>query len=158
MLMDSGHVHQVKDLSFRGRQGWISEDIDKDLYKDVQYDLVFFLLCPLGGDQAESYLGQDSSDDNQSGTHGPSLTSDAPFLPDYQDEGECHLPGFWVDHAALLLFVLVFLPFVMLNHVNFSGFSVLVIASLQKTTICFIVVLILLGNSILVKLMYLGKH
>uniref|UniRef100_A0A452UL93 Src kinase-associated phosphoprotein 1 n=1 Tax=Ursus maritimus TaxID=29073 RepID=A0A452UL93_URSMA len=33
------------------------------------------------------YLGQDSSDDNQSGTPGPSLTSDASFLPDYQDEG-----------------------------------------------------------------------
>ncbi|KAM5274358.1 src kinase-associated phosphoprotein 1 isoform 2-T2 [Ctenodactylus gundi] len=32
-------------------------------------------------------LGQDSSDDNHSGTHGPSLTSDAPFLSDYQDEG-----------------------------------------------------------------------
>ncbi|XP_044900314.1 src kinase-associated phosphoprotein 1 isoform X5 [Felis catus] len=42
---------------------------------------------PQGGDQAESFLGQDSSDDNHSGTHGPSLTSDAPFLPDYQDEG-----------------------------------------------------------------------
>ncbi|XP_014646100.1 PREDICTED: src kinase-associated phosphoprotein 1-like [Ceratotherium simum simum] len=36
---------------------------------------------PPGGDQAENYLGQDSSDDNHSGTHGPSLTSD------YQDEG-----------------------------------------------------------------------
>ncbi|XP_030890106.1 src kinase-associated phosphoprotein 1 [Leptonychotes weddellii] len=44
-------------------------------------------IQPQGGDQAESYLGQDSSDDNQSGTHRPSLTSDAPFLPDYQDEG-----------------------------------------------------------------------
>ncbi|ELK01615.1 Src kinase-associated phosphoprotein 1 [Pteropus alecto] len=43
---------------------------------------------PQGGDQAENYLGQDSSDDNHSGTHGPSLTSDAPFLSDYQDEGE----------------------------------------------------------------------
>ncbi|XP_005862066.1 PREDICTED: src kinase-associated phosphoprotein 1 [Myotis brandtii] len=42
---------------------------------------------PQGGDQAENYLGQDSSDDNHSGIHGPSLTSDAPFLPDYQDEG-----------------------------------------------------------------------
>uniref|UniRef100_A0A3Q2GXD8 Src kinase-associated phosphoprotein 1 n=1 Tax=Equus caballus TaxID=9796 RepID=A0A3Q2GXD8_HORSE len=40
-----------------------------------------------GGDQAENYLGQDSSDDNHSGTHGPFLTSDAPFLSDYQDEG-----------------------------------------------------------------------
>uniref|UniRef100_A0A4X1UPP2 Src kinase-associated phosphoprotein 1 n=1 Tax=Sus scrofa TaxID=9823 RepID=A0A4X1UPP2_PIG len=40
-----------------------------------------------GGDQAENYLGQDSSDDNHSGTHGPSFTSDAAFLPDYQDEG-----------------------------------------------------------------------
>ncbi|XP_070082331.1 src kinase-associated phosphoprotein 1 isoform X1 [Equus przewalskii] len=39
------------------------------------------------GDQAENYLGQDSSDDNHSGTHGPFLTSDAPFLSDYQDEG-----------------------------------------------------------------------
>ncbi|CAK7291964.1 Src kinase-associated phosphoprotein 1 [Vulpes lagopus] len=44
-------------------------------------------LQPQGGDQAESYLGQDSSDDNHSGTHGLPLTSDAPFLPDYQDEG-----------------------------------------------------------------------
>ncbi|XP_039332836.1 src kinase-associated phosphoprotein 1 isoform X4 [Saimiri boliviensis] len=35
-----------------------------------------------GGD-----LGQDSSDDNHSGTPGLSLTSDAPFLSDYQDEG-----------------------------------------------------------------------
>ncbi|EFB19961.1 hypothetical protein PANDA_005006, partial [Ailuropoda melanoleuca] len=43
-------------------------------------------IQPQGGDQAESYLGQDSSDDNQSGTQGPSLTSDASFLPDYQDE------------------------------------------------------------------------
>uniref|UniRef100_A0A8C3VI93 Src kinase-associated phosphoprotein 1 n=1 Tax=Catagonus wagneri TaxID=51154 RepID=A0A8C3VI93_9CETA len=42
---------------------------------------------PQGGDQAENYLGQDSSDDNHSGTHGPSFTSDAPFLSDYQDEG-----------------------------------------------------------------------
>ncbi|TEA40212.1 hypothetical protein DBR06_SOUSAS8210157, partial [Sousa chinensis] len=53
-----------------------------------------FFFCPSGGDQAENYLGQDSSDDNHSGTHGPSLTSDAPFLSDYQDEGECHLSGF----------------------------------------------------------------
>ncbi|XP_047292930.1 src kinase-associated phosphoprotein 1 isoform X3 [Homo sapiens] len=35
-----------------------------------------------GGD-----IGQDSSDDNHSGTLGLSLTSDAPFLSDYQDEG-----------------------------------------------------------------------
>ncbi|KAM7068759.1 src kinase-associated phosphoprotein 1 isoform 2-T2 [Molossus nigricans] len=42
---------------------------------------------PQRGDQAENYFGQDSSDDNHSGTHGPSLTSDAPFLSDYQDEG-----------------------------------------------------------------------
>nr|KAF6458815.1 src kinase associated phosphoprotein 1 [Rousettus aegyptiacus] len=42
---------------------------------------------PQGGDQAENYLGQDSSDDNHSGTHGSFLTSDAPFLSDYQDEG-----------------------------------------------------------------------
>ncbi|XP_045155252.1 src kinase-associated phosphoprotein 1 [Echinops telfairi] len=42
---------------------------------------------PQGGDQADGYLGQDSSDDNPSGAHGPSLMSDAPFLPDYQDEG-----------------------------------------------------------------------
>ncbi|KAM6174451.1 src kinase-associated phosphoprotein 1 isoform 2-T2 [Erethizon dorsatum] len=41
-----------------------------------------FPYCPSGGD-----LGQDSSDDNHSGTHGPSLTSDAPLLADYQDEG-----------------------------------------------------------------------
>uniref|UniRef100_A0A8C0WBE6 Src kinase-associated phosphoprotein 1 n=2 Tax=Castor canadensis TaxID=51338 RepID=A0A8C0WBE6_CASCN len=32
-------------------------------------------------------LGQDSSDDNHSVTHGPPLTSDVPFWPDYQDEG-----------------------------------------------------------------------
>lgn len=44
-------------------------------------------------DKAENYLGQDSSDDNHRGTHGPSLTSDA-LLSDYQDEGECHLSGF----------------------------------------------------------------
>uniref|UniRef100_A0A2K6PDU3 Src kinase-associated phosphoprotein 1 n=1 Tax=Rhinopithecus roxellana TaxID=61622 RepID=A0A2K6PDU3_RHIRO len=37
---------------------------------------------PQGGD-----LGQDSSDDNHSGTLGLSLTSDAHFLSDYQDEG-----------------------------------------------------------------------
>ncbi|XP_058302024.1 src kinase-associated phosphoprotein 1 isoform X4 [Hylobates moloch] len=37
---------------------------------------------PQGGD-----IGQDSSDDNHSGTLGLSLTSDAPLLPDYQDEG-----------------------------------------------------------------------
>ncbi|CAK6438339.1 unnamed protein product [Pipistrellus nathusii] len=42
---------------------------------------------PQGGDQAENFLGQDSSDDNHSGIHGPSFISDAPFLPDYQDEG-----------------------------------------------------------------------
>ncbi|TKC50592.1 hypothetical protein EI555_011525 [Monodon monoceros] len=47
----------------------------------------FWNFQPQGGDQAENYLGQDSSDDNHSGTHGPSLTSDAPFLSDYQDEG-----------------------------------------------------------------------
>ncbi|XP_051014360.1 src kinase-associated phosphoprotein 1 isoform X1 [Acomys russatus] len=37
---------------------------------------------PQGGD-----LGQDSSDDNLSGTHGPPLTSEASFWSDYQDEG-----------------------------------------------------------------------
>ncbi|XP_037849311.1 src kinase-associated phosphoprotein 1 isoform X10 [Chlorocebus sabaeus] len=37
---------------------------------------------PQGGD-----FGQDSSDDNHSGTLGLSLTSDAHFLSDYQDEG-----------------------------------------------------------------------
>ncbi|XP_066222499.1 src kinase-associated phosphoprotein 1 isoform X2 [Saccopteryx leptura] len=42
---------------------------------------------PQGGEQAENYLGQDSSDDNHSGTHGPSFTADAPFLSDYQEEG-----------------------------------------------------------------------
>uniref|UniRef100_A0A452ETW2 Src kinase associated phosphoprotein 1 n=1 Tax=Capra hircus TaxID=9925 RepID=A0A452ETW2_CAPHI len=47
----------------------------------------FWNFQPQGGDQPENYLGQDSSDDNHSGTHGPSFTSDAPFLPDYQDEG-----------------------------------------------------------------------
>ncbi|XP_060059630.1 src kinase-associated phosphoprotein 1 [Erinaceus europaeus] len=42
---------------------------------------------PQGEDQAENYSGQDNSDDNYSGTHGLSLTSDAPFLSEYQDEG-----------------------------------------------------------------------
>ncbi|XP_060242852.1 src kinase-associated phosphoprotein 1 isoform X1 [Meriones unguiculatus] len=37
---------------------------------------------PQGGD-----LGQDSSDDNLSGTQGPPLTSEASFWSDYQDEG-----------------------------------------------------------------------
>ncbi|XP_006166179.1 src kinase-associated phosphoprotein 1 isoform X2 [Tupaia chinensis] len=37
---------------------------------------------PQGGD-----LGQDSSDDNHSGTQGPPLTADAAFSSDYQDEG-----------------------------------------------------------------------
>nr|XP_055243696.1 src kinase-associated phosphoprotein 1 isoform X2 [Gorilla gorilla gorilla] len=45
-------------------------------------DLIFCLFCPSGGD-----IGHDSSDDNHSGTLGLSLTSDAPFLSDYQDEG-----------------------------------------------------------------------
>ncbi|XP_017170328.1 src kinase-associated phosphoprotein 1 isoform X3 [Mus musculus] len=38
---------------------------------------------PQGGD-----LGQDGSDDNLSGTHGPPLTSEASFWSDYQDEGK----------------------------------------------------------------------
>ncbi|XP_038609965.1 src kinase-associated phosphoprotein 1 [Tachyglossus aculeatus] len=42
---------------------------------------------PRGGDQAENYQGPDSSDDNQSGTHGHSLMSDASFISDFQDEG-----------------------------------------------------------------------
>ncbi|XP_055982638.1 src kinase-associated phosphoprotein 1 [Sorex fumeus] len=42
---------------------------------------------PSGGDQVEHYPGQNSLDDNHSGTQGPSLTSDAPFLTEYQDEG-----------------------------------------------------------------------
>uniref|UniRef100_A0A8D1W3G0 Src kinase associated phosphoprotein 1 n=1 Tax=Sus scrofa TaxID=9823 RepID=A0A8D1W3G0_PIG len=88
----------------------------------------FWDFQPQGGDQAENYLGQDSSDDNHSGTHGPSFTSDAAFLPDYQDE------------AA------------------FKVFSVLVITSLQRKPICCLVVLIFLGNSILLQLMYLGKQ
>uniref|UniRef100_A0A8C8VRW2 Src family associated phosphoprotein 1 n=1 Tax=Peromyscus maniculatus bairdii TaxID=230844 RepID=A0A8C8VRW2_PERMB len=37
---------------------------------------------PQGGD-----LGQDSSDDNLSGSHGPALPADASFWSDYQDEG-----------------------------------------------------------------------
>lgn len=46
-----------------------------------------------------------------------------------------------------------------LTRAAFGGFSVLVITSLQRTTICFISLLILLGNSIpLLQLMYLGKH
>ncbi|XP_068920435.1 src kinase-associated phosphoprotein 1 isoform X3 [Petaurus breviceps papuanus] len=43
---------------------------------------------PRGGDQPENYFGQDSSEDNPSGTHGPSLVSDASFMSDYQDEVE----------------------------------------------------------------------
>ncbi|CAO2645021.1 Src kinase-associated phosphoprotein 1, partial [Lemmus lemmus] len=42
---------------------------------------------PQGGD-----LGQDSSDDNLSGTHGPPLTSDASFWSDYQDEEKSQTP------------------------------------------------------------------
>lgn len=38
-------------------------------------------------------LGQDGSDENLSGTHGPALASDASFWSDYQEEGECHLSG-----------------------------------------------------------------
>uniref|UniRef100_A0A8C2MZH7 Src kinase-associated phosphoprotein 1 n=1 Tax=Cricetulus griseus TaxID=10029 RepID=A0A8C2MZH7_CRIGR len=38
---------------------------------------------PQGGD-----VGQDSSDDNLNGIHGPPLTSEAFFWSDYQDEGE----------------------------------------------------------------------
>ncbi|XP_044531048.1 src kinase-associated phosphoprotein 1 [Gracilinanus agilis] len=41
---------------------------------------------PRGGDQPENYSGQDSSEDNPSGTHGPFLMSDASFMSDYQDE------------------------------------------------------------------------
>uniref|UniRef100_A0A6I8P770 Src kinase associated phosphoprotein 1 n=1 Tax=Ornithorhynchus anatinus TaxID=9258 RepID=A0A6I8P770_ORNAN len=41
---------------------------------------------PRGGDQAENYQGPDSSDDNQSGTHGHSLMSDTSFISDSQDE------------------------------------------------------------------------
>uniref|UniRef100_A0A8I3P1I6 Src kinase associated phosphoprotein 1 n=2 Tax=Canis lupus familiaris TaxID=9615 RepID=A0A8I3P1I6_CANLF len=55
-------------------------------------------LQPQGGDQAESYLGQDSSDDNHSGTHGLPLTSDAPFLPDYQDEVGAIASSPWKNH------------------------------------------------------------
>uniref|UniRef100_A0A6I8PA05 Src kinase associated phosphoprotein 1 n=1 Tax=Ornithorhynchus anatinus TaxID=9258 RepID=A0A6I8PA05_ORNAN len=43
---------------------------------------------PRGGDQAENYQGPDSSDDNQSGTHGHSLMSDTSFISDSQDEDE----------------------------------------------------------------------
>lgn len=123
---------------------WTPEEIYKDLYKDAQSKtLLFFLFCPSGGDQAENFLGQDSSDDNHSGIHGPSLTSDAPFLPDYQDEGECHFSGFW------LIILCCFLSWCLcpLSFDSSSlrcGFSELVITSLQRTTICFIVVLGLL--------------
>lgn len=68
-----------------------------------------FFFCPSGGDQAENYLGQDSSDDSHSGIHGPSLTSDAPFLPDYQDEGECH----FLDFTSL--YFIAFYPGVLAN-------------------------------------------
>ncbi|XP_051850683.1 src kinase-associated phosphoprotein 1 isoform X1 [Antechinus flavipes] len=43
---------------------------------------------PRGGDELENYFGQDSSEDYPSGTHGPSLVSDASFMSDYQDEAE----------------------------------------------------------------------
>ena len=56
------------------------------LLRCQKYDLFSFLFCPSGGDQPENYLGQDSSNDNHSGTHGPSFTSDAPFLSDNQDK------------------------------------------------------------------------
>uniref|UniRef100_A0A8I5TX56 Src kinase-associated phosphoprotein 1 n=1 Tax=Pongo abelii TaxID=9601 RepID=A0A8I5TX56_PONAB len=45
---------------------------------------------PQGGD-----IGQDSSDDNHSGTLGLSLTSDAPFLSDYQDEDHSFFGSEW---------------------------------------------------------------
>ncbi|XP_031824514.1 src kinase-associated phosphoprotein 1 [Sarcophilus harrisii] len=41
---------------------------------------------PRGGDEPENYFGQDSSEDYPSGTHRPSLVSDASFMSDYQDE------------------------------------------------------------------------
>uniref|UniRef100_B1AQX1 Src family associated phosphoprotein 1 n=1 Tax=Mus musculus TaxID=10090 RepID=B1AQX1_MOUSE len=44
---------------------------------------------PQGGD-----LGQDGSDDNLSGTHGPPLTSEASFWSDYQDEERSQTPSF----------------------------------------------------------------
>lgn len=87
---------------------------------------------PQVGDQAENYLGQDSSDDNHSGTHGP-LTSDAPLLSDYQDEGKCHLSGF-----RIIIFVIFCFGVIALCHLNqaaFSGFSVVVITSLQRITV-----------------------
>lgn len=71
-------------------------------------------------------LGQDSSDDNHSVTHGPPLTSDVPFWPDYQDEGECHLSGFWVP----ILFTFCPAGFAFCRFVSNSGFSVLVITNL----------------------------
>uniref|UniRef100_A0A7N4PKX1 Src kinase associated phosphoprotein 1 n=1 Tax=Sarcophilus harrisii TaxID=9305 RepID=A0A7N4PKX1_SARHA len=43
---------------------------------------------PRGGDEPENYFGQDSSEDYPSGTHRPSLVSDASFMSDYQDEGK----------------------------------------------------------------------
>lgn len=91
-----------------------------------------FCLCPTVGDQAENYLGQDSSDDNHSGTHGP-LTSDAPLLSDYQDEGKCHLSGLWIIMFVIFCFGVIALCH--LNQAAFSGFSVVVITSLQRITV-----------------------
>ncbi|EDM05811.1 src family associated phosphoprotein 1, isoform CRA_b [Rattus norvegicus] len=38
-------------------------------------------------------LGQDGSDENLSGTHGPALASDASFWSDYQEEEKSHTPS-----------------------------------------------------------------
>lgn len=121
---------------------------------------LFFLSWPSEGDQAETCLGQDSPDDDHSGPHGPSLTPDALFPSDYQDEGECRSSGFG---AVILCDFSSFRPGVLAHHhltqAAFSRVSVLVITSLPRTTICCISLLALLGNSVpLLKLMCLGKH
>ena len=91
--MDRPWSHKDSDTT-----EWLTLDSRRNLQwrllRCQKYDLFSFLFCPSGGDQPENYLGQDSSDDNHSGTHGPSFTSDAPFLSDYPDEGECHLSVF----------------------------------------------------------------
>ncbi|EDM05812.1 src family associated phosphoprotein 1, isoform CRA_c [Rattus norvegicus] len=46
-------------------------------------------------------LGQDGSDENLSGTHGPALASDASFWSDYQEEGHPWLLlSSWSSHVT----------------------------------------------------------
>uniref|UniRef100_A0A8C8W1X4 Src family associated phosphoprotein 1 n=1 Tax=Peromyscus maniculatus bairdii TaxID=230844 RepID=A0A8C8W1X4_PERMB len=58
---------------------------------------------PQGGD-----LGQDSSDDNLSGSHGPALPADASFWSDYQDEGHPRLLPLCLWHHSLFSLVSTF--------------------------------------------------